>query len=51
MAIKYTKSGHKIYHPLSFKGPPKFTQSGIFGFKTKHLATLIPIADVYVAAL
>jgi hypothetical protein len=26
---------------LPFKGPPKFTQTGIFGLKTNHLATLV----------
>jgi hypothetical protein len=44
-AINYTKwplnipNGHKIKH-LQFKGPPKFTQMGVFGLKTNHLATL-----------
>jgi hypothetical protein len=38
-AINYTKwllnipNGHKIYQHLQFKGPPKFTQMGIFGLK------------------
>jgi hypothetical protein len=46
MALNYTKwpynipNGHKIYPHLPFKGPPKFTQIGIFGLKTNHLATL-----------
>jgi hypothetical protein len=33
-------NGHKIYQHFPFQGPPKFTQIGIFGFKTNHLATL-----------
>jgi hypothetical protein len=46
-AINYTKwpynipNGHKNIQQLPFKGPPKFTQIGIFGLKTNHLATLI----------
>jgi hypothetical protein len=46
MTTNYTKwpwilpNGHKIYQHLPFKGPPKFTQVGIFGLKTNHLATL-----------
>jgi hypothetical protein len=32
MVIKYTNK---------FQGPPKFTQVGIFGLKTNHLATLV----------
>jgi hypothetical protein len=46
MAMNYTKcpqnipNGHKIFQHLPFKGPPKFTQIGIFGLKTNHLATL-----------
>jgi hypothetical protein len=34
MVIKYTK----IFH---LQDPPKFTQIGIFGLKTNHLATLV----------
>jgi hypothetical protein len=34
-------NGHKIYQHFPFKGPPKCTQSGIFGLKKYHLATLI----------
>jgi hypothetical protein len=34
MAIKY------MYQHLSIEGPPIFTQIGIFGLKTNHLATL-----------
>jgi hypothetical protein len=30
----------KIYQHFPFKGPPKFTQIGIFGLKIYHLATL-----------
>jgi hypothetical protein len=43
MAIKYTKwpqqnpNGQRIYQPLPFEGPPKFTEIGLKGF---HLATL-----------
>jgi hypothetical protein len=44
---KYTKlplhilpNGHRVYQPFSFRGPPKFTQIGIFGLKIYHLATL-----------
>jgi hypothetical protein len=33
-------NGHKIYQHLPFKGPSKFTQIGIYGLKTNHLATL-----------
>jgi hypothetical protein len=39
MAIECTKwplnipNGYKIYQHFSFKGPPKFTQIGIFGLK------------------
>jgi hypothetical protein len=33
-------NGHKIYQHFPFQGPPKFTQSGIWGFKIYHLATL-----------
>jgi hypothetical protein len=46
-AIDYNKwtynipNGHKIYQHLPFKGPPKFAQTGIFGLKTNHLATLV----------
>jgi hypothetical protein len=45
-AINYTywpyniPNGHKIYQHLPFKGSQKFTQMGIFGLKTNHLATL-----------
>jgi hypothetical protein len=34
-------NGHKIYQDFPLQGPPKFTQIGIFGSKTNHLATLI----------
>jgi hypothetical protein len=40
MAINIFKNGHKIYRHLQQKGPPKFTQIGIFCLKTNHLATL-----------
>jgi hypothetical protein len=52
--VKYTKwpqnisNGHKIYQMaikiyqhLPFQEPPKFTQTGIFGLKKYHLATLV----------
>jgi hypothetical protein len=32
---------HKIYQHPPLKDPPKFTQIGIFGLKTNHLATLV----------
>jgi hypothetical protein len=35
-------NGHTIYQPFHFRGPPKFTQIGIFGLKKYHLATLLP---------
>jgi hypothetical protein len=41
MTTNYTKrtwvipNGHNIYHHLSFKGPPKFTQIGIFWFENR----------------
>jgi hypothetical protein len=31
---------HKIYQHFPFQDPSKFTQFGIFGLKTYHLATL-----------
>jgi hypothetical protein len=34
-------NGHKIYRHFSIQGPPTFTQIGIFGLKTNHLATLV----------
>jgi hypothetical protein len=46
MAIKYFQwqlnrpNGHKIYQDFPLQDPPKFTQIGIFGLKTNHLATL-----------
>jgi hypothetical protein len=49
MAIRYTKwlsnipNDHKIYQQFPFQGPPKYTQIWIFGLKTYHLATLLPI--------
>jgi hypothetical protein len=30
-----------MYQHFPFQGPPKFTQIGIFGLKTNHLATLL----------
>jgi hypothetical protein len=47
MVIKYPKSpynipnGHKIYKHFPIYDPPKFTQIGILGLKTNHLATLL----------
>jgi hypothetical protein len=32
----------KIYQHFPFSGSPKFTQIGIFGLKTNHLANLLP---------
>jgi hypothetical protein len=43
-AINYT-NGHRIYQQLTIKGPPKFTQIGIFGLKTNHLATMVYNTD------
>jgi hypothetical protein len=34
-------NGHKLYQHLPSQHPPKFTQNGIFGLKTNHLATQI----------
>jgi hypothetical protein len=42
MVIKYTK----IFHC-----PPKFTQIGIFGLKTNHLATLVKRSLVIARAI
>jgi hypothetical protein len=33
-------NGHKILEHFPISGPIKFTQMGIFGLKTNHLATL-----------
>jgi hypothetical protein len=55
MAIKYFQlpqnrpNVYKIYQDFSFQDPPKFTQIGIFGLKTNHLATLGDI-DKYSAS-
>jgi hypothetical protein len=46
MSKTYTKwpknipNGLKIYQDFPFRGPPKYTQIGIFGLKIYHLATL-----------
>jgi hypothetical protein len=46
MARKYTRwpknrpNCHEIYQHLPLQDPPKFTQIGIFGLKTNHLAFL-----------
>jgi hypothetical protein len=56
MVIKYLKSpenipnGHKMYEHFPILGLPKFTQIGILGLKTNHLATL-PRAKFYVRLL
>jgi hypothetical protein len=34
-------NGHKMYQRFPLQDPPKFTQIGIFGLKTNHLATLV----------
>jgi hypothetical protein len=39
MAVIYHKD--KIDQHFPFQGTPKFTQSGIFGLKIYHLATLL----------
>jgi hypothetical protein len=36
----YISSGHRLYRPFPFPGPPKFTQIGILGLKIYHLANL-----------
>jgi hypothetical protein len=47
MAVKYFQlpenrpNGYKIYQDFLLQDPQKFTQIGIFGLKTNHLATLI----------
>jgi hypothetical protein len=52
MATKYTKwpqsrpNGRKIFQHLPLQDPPKFTQIGIFGLKTNHLATLLAECDL-----
>jgi hypothetical protein len=40
MAVVYSKWPQK-YQPFPFQGLPMFTQIGIFGLKTFHLATLL----------
>jgi hypothetical protein len=46
MAIKYFQwpynrpNLHKIYQHFQFEDHPKFTQIGLFGSKTNHLASL-----------
>jgi hypothetical protein len=41
MAVVYVLQKAKEYdQPFAFRGPPKFTQIGIFGSKKHHLATL-----------
>jgi hypothetical protein len=47
MAIKYFQwqlnrpNARKIYQDFILQDQPKFTQIGIFGLKTNHLATLL----------
>jgi hypothetical protein len=43
MAVK-RPNGHEKHQQLQLQDPPKFTQTGILGLKTNHLATLISIA-------
>jgi hypothetical protein len=38
-------NGHKIYQDYPLQYPQKFTQIGIFGLKTNHLATLITTTE------
>jgi hypothetical protein len=40
MAVK-GPNGHEIYQHFPLQDLPKFTQIGIFGLKTNHLATHI----------
>jgi hypothetical protein len=40
--IENLPNGHKIYQHLPLQHPPTFTQIGIFGLKTNHLAALVP---------
>jgi hypothetical protein len=35
-------NGHKIFQHLPSKGPPKFTQIGIFGFENKPSGDPVP---------
>jgi hypothetical protein len=60
MGVNYTNwpynipNGHEIYQHLPFKGPPQFTQIGIFVLKTNHLATLLgsePGTDVMISEI
>jgi hypothetical protein len=52
MSIKYNKRPYngqrvnRICHHLPLQDPPKFTQIWIFGLKTNHLATLLPIQEI-----
>jgi hypothetical protein len=47
MVIKYSKcplnvpNGHKIFQHFHIRDPEIFSQIGIFGLKTNHLATLV----------
>jgi hypothetical protein len=47
MAIKYFQwpynrpNGHKLNQHFPLQDPPKFTQIGIFGLRTNHLASLV----------
>jgi hypothetical protein len=41
MAVKNRPNGNKIFQHLPLQDPPEFTQIGIFGLKTNHLATLV----------
>jgi hypothetical protein len=45
MPVKYIPNDHRIYQPFPSQDPPQFTQIGIFGLKTFHLATLMTPRD------
>jgi hypothetical protein len=36
-------NGDKIYQDFPYQDPPKFTQMGILGLETNHLATLVTL--------
>jgi hypothetical protein len=38
--MKMDQNGYKIYQHLPFQAVPKVTQTGTFGLKIYHLATL-----------
>jgi hypothetical protein len=57
MATKYTKwpnnrpNGHIIYEHLPLQHPEKFTQTGVFGLKICHLATLFSLSRRFIIRL